>query len=223
MNNPQRAIVCFESTLQHNPHNPDALRGLANIYRSQEDFVRGADYFMRALAVRDTDGEMWGSLGHCYLMTDDLPKAYNCYQQAIINSVDSKNEPKLWYGIGILYDRYGSLDHAEEAFASVIKMDPSTPPGLYICALFLITAQTLTAPTRSTSASASSTSSRRTRGRVFRCEGAGLPYTNALTLAQCFQYILSNPPRPLTEIDIWFQIGHVYEQQQEVRTRAVPS
>jgi glucose repression mediator protein len=34
-------------------------------------------------------------------------------------------EPKLWYGIGILYDRYGSLEHAEEAFSSVIRMDPS--------------------------------------------------------------------------------------------------
>jgi glucose repression mediator protein len=32
----------------------------------------------------------------------------------------------LWYGIGILYDRYGSLEHAEEAFSSVIRMDPST-------------------------------------------------------------------------------------------------
>ena len=34
-------------------------------------------------------------------------------------------EPKLWYGIGILYDRYGSFEHAEEAFSSVLKMDPS--------------------------------------------------------------------------------------------------
>jgi len=33
-------------------------------------------------------------------------------------------EPKLWYGIGILYDRYGSYEHAEEAFSAVIKMDP---------------------------------------------------------------------------------------------------
>ncbi len=33
-------------------------------------------------------------------------------------------EPKLWYGIGILYDRYGSFDHAEEAFSSVLKMEP---------------------------------------------------------------------------------------------------
>ena len=31
----------------------------------------------------------------------------------------------------------------------------------------------------------------------------------------CFQYILSNPPRPLTEGEVWFQIGHVYEQKKE--------
>lgn len=33
-------------------------------------------------------------------------------------------EPKLWYGIGILYDRYGSLEHAEEAFSQVMRMEP---------------------------------------------------------------------------------------------------
>ncbi len=36
----------------------------------------------------------------------------------------SKQEPKLWYGIGILYDRYGSLEHAEEAFSQVMQMQP---------------------------------------------------------------------------------------------------
>jgi lipoprotein NlpI len=33
-------------------------------------------------------------------------------------------EPKLWYGIGILYDRYGSLEYAEEAFSQVMRMQP---------------------------------------------------------------------------------------------------
>lgn len=33
-------------------------------------------------------------------------------------------DPKLWYGIGILYDRYGSLDHAEDAFSQVMQMEP---------------------------------------------------------------------------------------------------
>lgn len=34
---------------------------------------------------------------------------------------------------------------------------------------------------------------------------------------QCFKYIVQDPPRPLTEEDIWFQIGHVHEQQKDVR------
>lgn len=57
-------------------------------------------------------------------MMDDLQKAYTAYQQALYHLPNPK-EPKLWYGIGILYDRYGSLEHAEEAFASVVRMDPS--------------------------------------------------------------------------------------------------
>ncbi|KZT42756.1 TPR-like protein [Sistotremastrum suecicum HHB10207 ss-3] len=56
-------------------------------------------------------------------MQDDLQKAYSAYQQALYNLQNPKEDPKLWYGIGILYDRYGSLDHAEEAFASVLRMD----------------------------------------------------------------------------------------------------
>lgn len=33
---------------------------------------------------------------------------------------------------------------------------------------------------------------------------------------ECFKYIVLNPPAPLTEEDIWFQIGHVHEQQKDV-------
>jgi glucose repression mediator protein len=67
---------------------------------------------------------VWSSLGHCYLMMDDLQQAYSAYQQALYHLPDPK-EPKLWYGIGILYDRYGSLEHAEEAFSQVMRMEPN--------------------------------------------------------------------------------------------------
>jgi len=33
---------------------------------------------------------------------------------------------------------------------------------------------------------------------------------------QCFDRILRNPPSPLAHADIWFQIGHVYEQQKDI-------
>ena len=57
-------------------------------------------------------------------MMDDLQKAYSSYQQALYHLPNPK-EPKLWYGIGILYDRYGSLEHAEEAFSQVMRMEPN--------------------------------------------------------------------------------------------------
>lgn len=56
-------------------------------------------------------------------MMDNLQEAYTAYQQALYHLQDPK-EPKLWYGIGILYDRYGSLEHAEEAFSQVMTMEP---------------------------------------------------------------------------------------------------
>lgn len=43
------------------------------------------------------------------------------------------------------------------------------------------------------------------------CHGAFL-----LTMFQCFRYIVEVPPTPLTQEDIWFQIGHVHEQQKDV-------
>src|SRR5436305_15281278 len=73
-------------------------------------------------------------------MMDNLQEAYTAYQQALYYLRDPKvspiavsdimlltlnQEPKLWYGIGILYDRYGSLEHAEEAFSQVMRMEPN--------------------------------------------------------------------------------------------------
>lgn len=152
-------------------------------------------------------------------------------------------EPKLWYGIGILYDRYGSLEHAEEAFSSVIRMDPSESSTLPRSLLFALredhpTEPSSVAPLRFPVCLADfekaneiffrlgiiykqqrkSAQSLEVRLRSRRTWPAPeRRRTDApLSLPQCFRYILQNPPRPLTEIDIWFQIGHVYEQQKDV-------
>jgi glucose repression mediator protein len=70
-------------------------------------------------------------------MLDNLSEAYNAYQTALYHLQNLRvsftlfvpgpltdQEPRLWYGIGILYDRYGSLEHAEEAFSQVMRMAP---------------------------------------------------------------------------------------------------
>ncbi|KAG8899839.1 glucose repression mediator protein [Tulasnella sp. 408] len=122
MNDPDRAENAYENALRHNPESERALTQVASIARSRDDFGKAIEFFQRALDVRQENGEVWSALGHCYLMQDDLQKAYAAYQQALYHLPNPK-DPKLWYGIGILYDRYGSLDNAEEAFSSVLRMD----------------------------------------------------------------------------------------------------
>ena len=118
-----RMAMAYDATLQFNPASTTALAALANLYRSRDMFQKAAELYERALAINPELSDVWTTLGHCYLMLDDLQRAYNAYQQALYHLSDP-NVPKLWHGIGILYDRYGSLDYAEEAFAKVLELDP---------------------------------------------------------------------------------------------------
>ena len=111
---------------------------MASIYRLREQYPKAVEYFQRVLNIESNNGEIWGAVGHCYLMMDDLQNAYKAYQQALYHLpnpkvylicftfswADARKDPNLWYGIGILYDRYGSYEHAEEAFTAVLKMAP---------------------------------------------------------------------------------------------------
>ncbi|KAI9485250.1 MAG: hypothetical protein EXX96DRAFT_544507 [Benjaminiella poitrasii] len=119
----ERAMNSYESALRHNPYSVTALFHIASLFRGKEQFEKAIEYFKRILAIQDNNGEAWGALGHCYLMMDNLQDAYHAYQQALYH-LKNPNDPKLWYGIGILYDRHGSIDHAEEAFSAVMKMEP---------------------------------------------------------------------------------------------------
>ncbi|ODQ77027.1 hypothetical protein BABINDRAFT_163921 [Babjeviella inositovora NRRL Y-12698] len=126
-----KAAAAYDSVLRHDPVNAQALTQLASLYRSRDMFAKAAELYQAALNVAPEQGETWGLLGHCYLMLDDLQRAYTAYQQALYH-LGNPNVPKLWHGIGILYDRYGSLEYAEEAFARVLELDPNFDKALEI-------------------------------------------------------------------------------------------
>jgi tetratricopeptide (TPR) repeat protein len=121
-------MAAYDAALRHNPYSVPALTQIAALYRAREQYPKAIELFHRILAIDQTNGEIWGALGHAFLMMDDLQRAYAAYQQALYHLPNPK-EPKLWYGIGILYDRYGSYEHAEEAFSAVIRMDPKFEKG----------------------------------------------------------------------------------------------
>lgn len=113
----------------------------------------------------------------------------------------------LWYGIGILYDRYGSYDYAEEAFSQVMQIQPDFEKANEIYFRLGIIykqqskfGQSLEVPWRA----------------LFLFFSFFFSFGTRANDSQCFKYIVNSPPGPLTQEDIWFQIGHVHEQQKEV-------
>ncbi|KAF8887712.1 hypothetical protein BD779DRAFT_1672540 [Infundibulicybe gibba] len=118
----EHALSAYENALRHNPMSLAGLTQVAGIARIKENYPKAVDYFQRVLSLQEENGEVWSALGHCYLMQDDLQKAYSAYQQALPQPFPPGRSQTLvwnWYP----YDRYGSLDHAEEAFSSVLRMD----------------------------------------------------------------------------------------------------
>jgi len=128
---PEKSLAAYENVLRHNPLNVTALTQIARIYHSRQQFREAIAYyhrvvthdFMREGQSQQNLGDIWGALGHCYLMNDDLKDAYAAYQRALYSSQAAKDST-LWYGIGILYDKCGSFDLAEEVFCHVLKIAP---------------------------------------------------------------------------------------------------
>ncbi|OAQ96054.1 hypothetical protein LLEC1_06567, partial [Akanthomyces lecanii] len=120
---PDEALQAYERALIANPQSITALNAIGMLLKGREAFDKALEFFRTIVDMDRNNGEAWGNLGHCFLMTENLQKAYDAYQQALVNLRDPK-DPMLWYGIGILYDRYGSYDYAEEAFSQVMQIQP---------------------------------------------------------------------------------------------------
>lgn len=111
-------------------------------------------HLQRAISINASCGEAWVVLGHCHVMKDELPIAYEAYQNAL--NLRDPSDPNLWYGIGLLvrftfsspppsfisdlffffhvqYDRYGSHDNALEAFLSVLRRAPHFEHYVEVC------------------------------------------------------------------------------------------
>jgi len=120
--NLEQAATAYNKALCFNPVNVPALIALASISRKRENYSKAIEYLQMVLSLDSKNGEMWGALGHCNLMTEELRRAYDAYQEALLH-LPNPRDPSLWYGIGLLYDKYGCLEQAEGAFAGVLKMD----------------------------------------------------------------------------------------------------
>ena len=100
------------------------LNKLAEYCATNGEYQHAIEYYLQLTGMDPDNGPAWTALGHCYLLVEDLQKSFNAYQQALYSLEDIK-DPQLWYGIGILYEKFESYDHAISALIAVLKMSPN--------------------------------------------------------------------------------------------------
>ena len=156
--------VAWEEVLKHNPSNHLALSKLADIARMQGRHLEAAGHLERLLAVGmppsdcagassepaglggpRSQGEVHAALGHCFLAVSHqeselsgilrrMQESHDAYKLALAQMMQGE-DPDLWYGIGLLYDRYASLMKpcaqkseceaaASKAFDAVLIIEP---------------------------------------------------------------------------------------------------
>ncbi|GLE09651.1 hypothetical protein PINS_up021388 [Pythium insidiosum] len=104
------------------------------------------------------------------------------------NNPMSQKDPSMWYGIGQLYERLGSLEHAQESFEAVLRFEPNFNMALEV--KFRL-------------------------GIIAKQRG---DYDGALErLKSVLHDVQTNMQTNEMASDIWTQIGHVYELKDEIQ------
>lgn len=137
----ERAQSALETILRHNPYHCGAHVRLGHLLHNQKQYLQAAEIYQKTISLLEASSSStthnmgvsltttWASLAHCWLLLDDLPRAFHAYQQAL-SYPGGARDSVLWFGVGILYDRYGADDHALEAFAAVLKLEAASSSPL---------------------------------------------------------------------------------------------
>lgn len=126
LNSEEKIIFCYQKVLFHNKNNVIALRTIADLYKKKNQYVKAIEYYNRMLSIECDHVDVLSEMGNCFLMMDNLEQSHHSYQQSLYKAkLENRTEfsAKTWYGIGILYERFGNYDGAEECFRSVLQND----------------------------------------------------------------------------------------------------
>lgn len=100
---------------------PEVFRRAAEMYRRRSEFPQAAGYLCRVVQMQPDDAASWAWLGYCYLMLDNMDNAYIAYQQALYLD-PPMDEPHVWYGLGLLYERNRCDEQAVEYLKQSLQL-----------------------------------------------------------------------------------------------------
>ncbi|CAG9315387.1 unnamed protein product [Blepharisma stoltei] len=101
----------------------ESLEKSAEKYSDQGNFHKACNTYEKIVQLDPLSEKSWISLGHCYYIIQDYKKCYAAYQKGM-NTFKGRLDPQLWYGLGMLCQKFSYYDQAEMSFQESLKCDP---------------------------------------------------------------------------------------------------
>jgi tetratricopeptide (TPR) repeat protein len=123
MNAVREQLAALKQTVEKNPRDVSALTQLGNMYMDAAKYPQAADYFERALAVRE-DPTVRTDLGICYKQNGQPEKALAAFQRA------ASEAPEQWqamYNEALMLGEMQRWDDARAVASKLSAMRPNDP------------------------------------------------------------------------------------------------
>ncbi|HYU26784.1 MAG TPA: tetratricopeptide repeat protein, partial [Thermoanaerobaculia bacterium] len=123
MNAVREQLAALKATLEKEPRNVGALTQLGNMYMDAAKYPQAAEYFERALAVRE-DPTVRTDLGICYKQNGQLDKAADAFARAVSEAPD---QWQALYNEAIVLGELQRWSDARAVAAKLSAMRPNDP------------------------------------------------------------------------------------------------
>lgn len=115
------AIESYKHILGVAPEDPDAIRGLGNVYYDQQQFAAAAEQYERYLRAKPDDASVQTDLATTYLYQRQLDRAVETYQKVIAAHPDFL---QAHFNLGLAYEAMGKRDQALASLATARTLAP---------------------------------------------------------------------------------------------------
>jgi len=82
--------------------------------------------YEKILQINEKSASAWIAKGHCLAMIDENLKALESYQNALVLAPETQNDNQFWYGIGLLQQKIGYFESAEQSFKNALGLAPNS-------------------------------------------------------------------------------------------------
>ncbi len=106
------ALSSYQHVLELVPDDPDALRGIGNVYYDFEEHTRAIGYYERYLALRPDDKNVRTDLGTMYLYTSQIDRAIAEYLAVLATN---PNFFQAHFNLGIAYREKADFEQARKS------------------------------------------------------------------------------------------------------------